>query len=88
MIMEETINRCKDETDLMIYSPKICELALKIEKIVVSCHKLETSLGQTLDKTAILNIGVRIVNVISEHIKDENIINNIVEEIGKMVNES
>lgn len=88
MVMEEIVNRCSDETELLIYSPKITELALKIEKIVVSAHKLESSLGQTLDKTSILNIATRIVNVVSQHVSDENTINKIVEEIGRMINES
>jgi Flp pilus assembly CpaF family ATPase len=87
MVMEEIVNRCKDDTELLIYSPRITDLALKIEKVVVSAHKLETSLGLTLDKTSILNIATRIVNIVSQHVNDENTINDIVNEIGKMINE-
>jgi hypothetical protein len=88
ILMEETINKCTDETDLMIYTPRITDLALKIEKVVVSCHKLEESLGQTLDKQKILNISTRIVNIISQHITDERIINLIVDDVGKLISES
>jgi hypothetical protein len=88
MILEEVINKCEDDTDLMIYSPKIADLALKIEKVVTSAHKLEQSLGETLDKTSILNISTRLVNVIAGHIKDDMVINAIVEEIGQMVSEA
>ncbi len=57
MIMEEVINRCTDDTDLIIYSPKITDLALKIEKVVVSCHKLETSLDENIINVIIEEIG-------------------------------
>lgn len=88
VIMEEVVNKCKDDNDLLIYAPRITDLALKIEKVVVSCHKLETSLGHTLDKTAVLTIATRIVSIVSSYITDENTINNIVEEIGKMISEA
>ncbi len=87
MILEETVNKCKDDVDLLIYSPKITELAIKIEKLVVSCHRLETSLGQTLDKTAILSMATRMVNIISEHISDQIIIDKIVNDIGNLIQE-
>ncbi len=88
LIMEETINRCSSDTELLIYSPRLADLAIKIEKVVVSCHKLETSLGESLGKTAILNISTRIVNIISQYVKDENIITEIVNEISTMISES
>lgn len=87
MILEETVNKCKDDTDILIYSPKISETAMKIEKLVVSCHRLETSLGQTLDKTAILSMATRMVNIISEHISDQIIIDKIVNDIGDLIKE-
>ncbi len=87
IVMEETVNKCKDETELMIYSPKITDLTIKIEKLVSSCHRLEQSLGQTLDKTAILNIATRIVNIISSHITDEKLISLIIEDIGLLIKE-
>lgn len=88
LLLEETINKCQDENDLLIYSSKIADLVIKIEKIVSSCHKLETSLGQTLDKTVIMNLSTRIINIISEYVSDENAINNIVSDIGKMLQEN
>ncbi len=88
LILEETMNRCKDDQDLLIYSSKIADLVVKIERIVCSCHKLETSLGQTLDKTTIMNMSTRIINIIAEHISDETTMNNVISEIGKMLQET
>lgn len=87
MLLEETVNKCQNEVDLMIYSNKITDLAIKIEKLVVSCHRLESQLGQTLDKTAVLNIATRMVNIISEHVTDQKIIEAIVSSIGTMIQE-
>jgi hypothetical protein len=87
IIMEETFNQCQDSTDLMIYSPKIADLASKIEKVVVSAHKLEESLGSTLDKVQLLGIANKIVTIIGKHVSDETAINAIVDDIGRMLTE-
>jgi hypothetical protein len=87
MIMEEVVNKCQTDNDILIFAPKITDLTLKIEKLVSSCHRLETSLGQTLDRTAILNLATRMVNIISQHISDQEIINLIVSDIGTLIQE-
>src|SRR5581483_8719356 len=57
MLLEEIVLSCKDNTDLIVNSGKIGDLVLKIEKLVVSCHKLELQSGLLLDKTAIINFA-------------------------------
>lgn len=70
-VLETFINRCEDETDLMIHSNKIGDLVLKIEKLVSSCHRLERSTGQLLDKTAIIQVACMFVDIIGEYVSDE-----------------
>lgn len=70
-VLETFINRCEDETDLMIHSNKISDLVLKIEKLVSSCHRLERSTGQLLDKTAIIQVAGMFVDIVSEYVPED-----------------
>ena len=70
-VLETFINKCGDETDLMIYSNKISDLVIKIEKLVTSCHRLEKSTSQLLDKTAIIQVAAFFIDIISEYVDEE-----------------
>ena len=77
IIMEERLNLCIEPTDLILQSQPIAELVSKIERVVVSCHKLEGSMKQLVDKTALLSFATQIIDVISSHIDDEAILDSI-----------
>lgn len=77
MMMEERLNKCRDDADLILQSGAISDLALKIEKVVGSCHKLEGSMNQLLDKQAILQFASEMISVISEEIKDSVVLDRI-----------
>lgn len=81
IIMENILNQCMDSGDLLRYSSKISELAAKIEKLVVSCNRLERSMGMMLDKTAALNLASQIVEIIGAHVNDPETIDAISGEI-------
>ncbi len=66
MLLEETVNKCQNDTDLLIYSTKISDLVVKIQKLVESCHKLELSSGELLDKSTIMYLGDVIINIVGE----------------------
>jgi hypothetical protein len=66
ILLEERMNRCDDVTDLMLQSGPISDLVMKIERVVGSCHKLEGSMGQLLDKQALLNFASNVITIISE----------------------
>jgi len=77
LLLETVLNQCGTDFDLLLYSNKISELVSKIESLVKSCHKLESSMGVLLDKTAALQLSGEIVEIINQHIKDEEIVNRI-----------
>lgn len=81
MMLETLINRCEDETELLISSSRISDLIDKINKLVASCHKIEGSMGQLLDKQAILQFAAEVVEIISQNIDDKIILNKIADEI-------
>ena len=81
IVMQETLNMCQTSADILMYSSKLSDLAVKLEKLVSSCHRLEASTGILLDKTAALHLASIIVRIIGEHVTDENVIDKISEEI-------
>jgi hypothetical protein len=70
MLMEERLNLCKDSHDLLLQSHTISDLATKIERLVVSCSRLDVQLGKMLDKTAIINFANEVIAIIGEEVKD------------------
>ena len=85
MTLESLMVSCQDETELLISAPRISDLVIKIEKLVSSCHRLETSTGLLLDKSSALNIGASIVNIIGSYIKDPLLIDKIANEIASSI---
>ena len=77
MGLESVMNRCKDSSDLLMMSGKISDMISKIEKLVTSCHRMETHLGMMLDKSKIIVLAAQIVEIISREIDDEDSINAI-----------
>jgi len=77
IVMEETLNKCKTSHELVLNSSKISDLASRIERLVVSCNKLESHMGMLLDKSAALALASRIVEIISIHVTDGEIIDSI-----------
>jgi hypothetical protein len=66
MMMEERLNECQSSTDLLLHSGAIASLVDKIERTVVSCHKLENAMGQLMDKQAILQFADSVVSAVAE----------------------
>jgi hypothetical protein len=66
LLLEETMNKCHTDTDLMLYSSKISDLVVKIEKLVASCHKLELATGQLVNKANMMFMGDVIIQIIGE----------------------
>lgn len=81
ILLEETMNRCKDPGELILYSNKLSDLVMKIDKVVTSCHRLEAQTGMLLDKQAALHVASVIVNVVSRHVSDDQVLDEISNEI-------
>ena len=91
MMMETKLNQCNDDVDLMLQCGPISELAVKIEKIVGSCHKLEGSMAQLLDRQAILQFASEVIAIISDDVADTTVLERITQKmmaaIGRMGND-
>jgi len=85
MTLEGVLNACKTNQDLLLYAPKISDLVAKVEKLVVTCHKLEAAAGITLTKAAAAALAVQIVDIVDKHVKDPDAVAAIAEEIGSAI---
>lgn len=81
MMMEEMLIKCTDTTELMLYSHRISDLAMKIERLVVSCDKLENRMGMLLSKRAVLQLAGTYVNIINTYVSDPDVIEQISNEM-------
>lgn len=77
MLMETTLNHCKNANDLLIYSDKIGHLTEKIQKLVESCQKMEEKNNQLLDRKVVIVIADSIVTLIGEYVTDPDMLDEI-----------
>lgn len=71
MILETTVNKCNDPDDILMFSNKISDLVMKVEKVVTACHRLEQSTGQLLDRSMALNFASQILDIIAKHVQGD-----------------
>lgn len=74
MVLENMLNQCQDEQELLMFSSRAADLVIKIEKLVVSCDRMEGKMGQLLGKDSVLRLAAQYVEIIHEHIDDTDII--------------
>ena len=88
MTLEHVLNtRCKTVDDLLIYSPQVGDMVMKINTVVTSCHKLEANMGQHLDKQQIINFASELVGVVANVLDgDELKISIVVDKIEEVLN--
>ena len=77
LTLESILTKCQDQTDIILYASKIGDMVSRIERVVISCDRLETKMGMTLDKAAALSFASQIINVVSQHVQDPIVIDKI-----------
>lgn len=90
--LENLLNRCQDENDLLMYSNQIEKLVNQIEKLVTSCQKLEEKTGSLVDKTQLMVMSDSIVKILADFITNPDDLDmigmRIIDVIAKPQNES
>ena len=71
LLIEERINSCQDTADLLLQSGPISDLVSRVEKVVLSCHKLERSLDHVLDRNTLIQFASEIISIVSETLADQ-----------------
>lgn len=88
MVLEAIVNRCTDMYDLTLEAERIQKLTEQLNKLVQSCHKIEESTGQLLDKTVVINIGGMMINILEKYVPDKSILDVVGAEIYEAITAS
>ena len=70
LLIEQILNRCQDHNELMMYSHKISDLIMKVERTVKTCNQMETNMGMFLDRSKAMMFAHEAVQIISVHVHD------------------
>lgn len=84
VLLQTFLNKCQSDNDVLQYSHTISDLTLKIEKLVKSCHTIESSMGQLLDKTALMTFATQVVGIIGNYV-DADSLNLVADEILRLL---
>jgi len=85
MTLEAKLNNLETDTELIAHAHGISDLILKIEKLVSSCHRLEKSMGNFLDKNTVVQLGMEIVQIITKHVDDSKAIDNVTSDLADLL---
>jgi len=77
VILEEMLNQCKDATELLLFSARMAGLVMQIERLVVSCDKMEGKMGLLLNKDSVLQLASEFVEIINGEITDATVVERI-----------
>lgn len=89
-IIETRLNSVTTEAEFAAAMPSIHSFIIAIEKLVSSCHAMETKLGQLLNKNSILTLARTMIQIIADNLgpdipgRDE-IVDKIARDIYKAV---
>lgn len=69
MLIEKRWNSVKDDTDLLTHCGPLNQMIATMEKLVSSCHRIETNLGELLARQAIIALAKDMVQIVIEELE-------------------
>lgn len=92
MVMSERLNMITNDSEMLASCGQLASLALTIEKLVKTCHTLESRLGTLLAKPALLGIANDLVQILLLELVNvpnyEDLVDRISEQILKVIVEA
>jgi hypothetical protein len=85
MTLEAILQKSTDAQSLFMNSSRIGDIAVRIEKLVASCHNLEVKSGMLLDKTAVVNLAEQLVQAITAFVDDPDVLTSVSDAIQKVI---
>ena len=91
-LIEERRNFAQSQAEKIKVFPELMDAATKLEKLVTSLARLERQTSQVLERPAVQKLGRRIVEILTENLKEtpdrDSVIDRIAKEIAKAVLEA
>lgn len=84
-LIEKRINLIQSDAEFIAAMPTIQSAMMTVEKLVSSCHTMETKLGLLLNKGSLLSLAQTIIHIISEALEGVPNRNEIVEQVGQEI---
>jgi len=69
MLIEKRWNLIKDDADLIMGCGPLNQLIQTMEKLVNSCHRIETNLGELLARHAVLSLAKEMVEIVIDELE-------------------
>lgn len=85
LLMEETLKRCETPGDLLAFSARIQAIANDIQRLVSACNKLETSMGEMMDRPTAIKFAGRLIEIVSSEIDDSDVLDRISHRIIEII---
>ena len=70
MLIEERMNLISNENDFLSAFGPVQQALLTVEKLTKSLHQMEQSLGNLLNKSAVVKLGQSLSKIIVEELRD------------------
>jgi len=83
ILIEERWNRCETPQELLLSSGPLSDLITKSVSLVEKCHKLDTTLGNLLDKSKVMQFAQMIIEIIGKNITDDEVLETISSQINE-----
>jgi len=87
MTLESILQSCDNANDLVIHAQAITNMTDKIANLVVNSHKIEKALGMVIDQSQLITFATKIIQIVSEYIKDPEQLNEIAASIVGAIQE-
>lgn len=68
MLIEKRYNLVKDDTDILTSCGPLNQMLMTMEKLISSCHKIETNLGELLQRHAVLALAKEMVKIVIDEL--------------------
>jgi hypothetical protein len=92
MVLEERLNMVTNDSEMLASCGQIASLAVVIERLVKSCHQLESRLGALLSKPSLLGIANEIVQILLKELAHipgyEDLVDRISERIVQIITDA
>ena len=88
-LIESRLNMVQSEPELVAAMPALKDSFLAVEKLVASCHQMDTKLANLLDKQALISLAQDIIQIMDHHMRniarDDINVDAVIETVGQEI---